>query len=257
MRHQSKVQLQVRGLTLGGPRPAICLPLVGDTQAKVIEEAKALEALQPDLLEWRIDGYENVEDTTDCLVLLKDMRTIIGDIPLIFTCRIDQEGGMRPISREKRLNLVCSAMETGDVDLLDVELCNDREFIDTVKKTAKACDVKLILSYHNFTETPSKSFIYSKLVAAQDAGADIPKVAVMPKNHKDVLTLLSATYKARSEVIEGPIVTMSMGEEGALSRLAGGLYGADITFAVGMKSSAPGQIPIEDLKMGMSLLYNN
>lgn len=257
MRQQSKVQLQVRGLTIGGPKPAICLPLVGDTRAKVIEEAKALEALRPDLLEWRIDGYENVENIPDCLSLLKEMRTIIGDIPLIFTCRIDQEGGMRTIAREDRLNLVWAAMETGDVDILDVELCNDREFIDTVRKQAGKYDVKLVLSYHNFTETPSEPFIYSKLAAAQEAGADIAKLAAMPQNYDDVLTLLSATSKARNEVIEGPIVTMSMGVEGALSRLAGGLYGSDITFAVGMESSAPGQIPIEELKKGMELLYKD
>lgn len=257
MRQQSKVQINVRGLVLGGSKPAICLPLVGDSRIKVLEEAEALEGLRPDLLEWRIDGYENVEDIPDCLSLLKEMRTIIGDIPLIFTCRIDQEGGMRTIAREDRLNLVCAAMESGDIDILDVELCNGRDFIDSVKKQAVKCNVKLVLSYHNFTETPSEAFIYSKLAAAQEAGADIAKLAAMPQNYDDVLTLLRATLKARNEVIDGPIVTMSMGEEGGLSRLAGGLYGSDVTFAVGMRSSAPGQIPIEDLKMGMSLLYSS
>ncbi|MBT8334285.1 MAG: type I 3-dehydroquinate dehydratase, partial [Deltaproteobacteria bacterium] len=116
--------------------------------------------------------------------------------------------------------------------------------------------VKIILSYHNFTETPSEPFIYAKLVEAQTAGADISKVAVMPKDHGDVLTLLSATNKARNEIVKGPMVTMSMGPEGAVSRLAGGLFGSDITFAIGMQSSAPGQIPITELKSGMASFYN-
>jgi 3-dehydroquinate dehydratase I len=55
--------------------------------------------------------------------------------------------------------------------------------------------------------------------------------------------------------VQVPIVTISMGEEGAISRLAGGLFGSDITFAIGLQASAPGQIPIKDLQMGMSLLY--
>lgn len=257
MRKQSTVQLHIRGLILGGPRPAVCLPLVGGTRHKVAEEARALTALQPDLLEWRIDGFEQVENIDACLSLLKEMRTIIGDIPLIFTCRIDQEGGMQPISPEKRLELVCAAMKTGDVDILDIELCNPREFIDTVRKQAAESGVKLILSYHNFTETPSEAFICSKLAVAQEAGADIVKLAAMPHDQDDVLTLLRATLRARNEIIAGPIVTMSMGTPGVLSRLAGGLYGSDVTFAVGMGVSAPGQIPIGELKKGMALLYND
>lgn len=257
MRPQSKVQITLRGLTLGGPSPAICLPLVGGSRERVLEEARALEALAPDILEWRIDGYEQVTNIPDCLSLLKKMRVIIGDIPLILTCRIDEEGGMQAIARDDRLNLVCAAMETGDVDLIDVELCNDRQFIDTVREQAVKCGVKLILSYHNFTETPEESLICSKLAEAQTAGADVAKLAAMPKNYDDVLTLLRATSKARNELIDGPIVTMSMGAEGVLSRLAGGLYGSDITFAVGMGISAPGQIPIGELKKGMALLYGN
>jgi len=257
MRQQSKVQITIRGLVLGGPMPAVCLPLVGDSREKVVEEAKALITFEPDLLEWRIDGYEQVESIPDSLALLREVRSIIGEIPLIFTCRIDEEGGMRVISRQDRLDLVCAAMETGDVDILDVELCNDRGFIAAVKEQSVKSGVKLILSHHNFTETPSEAFIYHKLAAAQEAGADIAKLAAMPQSEDDVLTLLGATLRARKEVVDGPIVTMSMGTTGVLSRLAGGLYGSDITFAVGMAASAPGQIPIGELKQGMALLYND
>ncbi len=256
MRQQSELQVTVRGATIGGPRPLICLPLVGDTRAKVLQEAEELVTLHPDLLEWRIDAYDDVENREDCLSLLKEIRGVIGETPLIFTCRIDLEGGIKKISRENRLELSTAAMKSGDVDLIDIELCNDNEFIAIIKKQAKQSGVSLILSYHNFKETPSEAFIYSKLVEAQKAGAEISKVAVMPKNYSDVLTLLSATNKARNETVRGPIVTMSMGPEGAVSRLAGGLFGSDITFAIGMQASAPGQIPIKVLKKGMDLLYN-
>ncbi len=256
MRQQSKIQVNVRGAVIGGPQPLICLPLVGDTATKILQEADGLVALQPDLLEWRIDAYEKVESTEDCLSVLKELRNTIGEIPLLFTCRIDLEGGFKKISRQSRLELFVAAIESGNIDIVDVELCNDSEFVQTIKNCARANNVKLILSYHNFKETPSKPFIYSKLVEAQTAGADIAKLAVMPKDYGDVLTLLSATNKARNEAVQGPIVTMSMGPEGAVSRLAGGLFGSDITFAIGLQASAPGQIPIEDLRTGMALLYN-
>ncbi len=256
MRQQSKLQVTVRGAVIGGPRPLICLPLVGETRAKILEEAKELIALQPDLLEWRIDAYEKVENIEEWLPTLKDLRKIMGEIPLIFTCRIDLEGGLKRIAQEKRLELVTAAVESGDVDIVDIELCNEEEFVQAIKVAAKANNVKLILSHHNFKETPSEPFIYAKLVEAQTAGADISKLAAMPKNYGDVLTLLSATHKARNEAVQIPIVTMSMGPEGAVTRLAGGLFGSDITFAVGLQESAPGQIPIKELKSGMAPLYS-
>ena len=257
MRPQSKIQVKVRNAVIGGPLPLVCLPLVGASRAKVLEEAEALVKLEPDLLEWRIDGYEQVEDIDDCLVLLQELRGIIGDTVLIFTCRIDLEGGMKSISRASRLTLNSAVIESGNVDIIDIELCNDQEFIDTVKGLAQKNDVRLILSYHNFEQTPGEDLIYAKLLEAQTAGADISKFAAMPHNYGDVLTLLNATHKARNGAVQVPIVAMSMGPEGAVTRVAGGLFGSDITFAIGMQASAPGQIPIAKLKRGMALLYES
>ena len=110
MRQQSKLQLSVRGVVIGGVRPLICLPLVADTKTKVLKEAKELVGLRPDLLEWRIDAYDKVESKEDCLSVLKEVRAAIGEIPLIFTCRIDLEGGIKEISRENRLELASSAL---------------------------------------------------------------------------------------------------------------------------------------------------
>jgi len=256
MRPQSRVRVTVRGTVIGGDRPLVCLPLVGRTGREVVREAEELSALQSDLLEWRADGYDKVESIGDCLSVLKDIRTIIHEIPLIFTCRIDREGGLTAMSRKKRLALISGAVASGDIDLVDTELCNDAAFIEAVRRQAARFDVKLILSYHNFTNTPSQSFICSKLAEAQKAGADISKIAVMPKDYGDVLRLFGATYKARKEMIEGPIVAMSMGPEGVISRLAGCLFGSDITFAAGLEASAPGQIPIEELRRNMASLYN-
>lgn len=255
MRQQSKKQLRVRGVVIGGAHPLICLPLVAGTREELIGQASTLVELAPDLVEWRVDGFADVEDIAKSLSALGELRGVIGELPLIFTCRIDREGGMCAISQEKRLELIVAAIESGNIDLIDIELCNGREFIDAVKMHARARHVALILSYHNFKETPAETFIYDKLLAAYEAGADIPKLAVMPKDYADVLVLLSASNRARNSAIDGPLVTMSMGEQGAITRLAGGLFGSDITFAVGKASSAPGQIPIAEMRTGMAVLF--
>ena len=114
---------------------------------------------------------------------------------------------------------------------------------------------RMLGHFHNFDQTPDEAIIFDKLVQAQDMGADIAKVAVMPKDYKDVLVLLSATLKARTERLKIPIITMSMGPEGGVTRLAGGLFGSDITFATGKDASAPGQIPIGALRQAMAVLY--
>ena len=153
------------------------------------------------------------------------------------------------------LELFKGAMESGDVDIVDIELCNEKEFIESVREMAGANKVALILSYHNFNNTPDEEFICNKLSEARKAGADIAKLAVMPTNYSDVLNLLTATNRARTGAVDIPMITISMGEQGGISRLAGGLFGSDITFGLGRESSAPGQMPIDDLRTGMALLY--
>lgn len=164
---------------------------------------------------------------------------------------------MRTLAQGKRLEVIVAAITSGTIDLVDIELCNGPEFIDAVRKHTQAHRVALIISYHNFKETPDETFICNKLLAAWRAGADIPKLAVMPKDYGDVLILLGATNKARNSAIDSPLVTMSMGEQGAISRLAGGLFGSDITFAIGRAASAPGQIPIAQLRTGMAILFGD
>ena len=133
----------------------------------------------------------------------------MGSIPLIFTCRSHLEGGFKKVSQETRLELITTVVASGSVEIVDVEICNEPSFIEKVKKTTQTGNAKLILSYHNFNETPDETFIYDKLLRAQDLGADIAKLAVMPKDYADVLTLLGATLKARTGRVKVPIVTMS------------------------------------------------
>jgi 3-dehydroquinate dehydratase-1 len=255
MRHQSEKKVSVRNKVIGGPDLLICLPIVAEGKPDLLNQAKELKALAPDLLEWRIDSYGHVEDVDKSLQALGELRAIIEDIPLIFTCRINREGGFKQIPQNIRLKLITTAVQSGLLDIVDVELCNEPDFISDVKKAAGSSGTKLILSYHNFDATPDEAFICNKLRQAQELGADIAKVAVMPKGYKDVLTLLSATLKTRSEYLKIPIVTMSMGAEGGVARLVGGLFGTDITFAIGKKASAPGQIPIAVLRQAMTALY--
>ena len=255
MNHESYKKTVVRGVVIGEGKPSICLPLVAGNEEKLMTQASQLTELDPDLLEWRIDCYEHLADEERCLSTLKALRELIGEIPLIFTCRSSLEGGECELSPAKRLHLITSAIVSGYVDVVDVEMSSGREVVAQVAAEAQKAGCKLILSYHNFTQTPPEQFIVDKLVQAEEMGADIAKLAVMPENSADVLTLLAATNTARTCRVQIPIVTMSMGEVGGVTRVAGGLFGSAITFAVGDTSSAPGQLPIEDVRLVLDVLY--
>lgn len=254
MRHQSKNPLTIRGKVLGGPVPLICLPLVAADRAALLDQANDILAYDPDVIEWRVDKFEPVRDTRTVLAALEALRETIGDIPLIFTCRVIDEGGFQEIDRKDRLGLYLSVIASGLIDLADTEISSGEAMIGEISAACRNTGSKLILSYHNFNETPEAEFILDRLSKAKELGGDVAKVAVMPKNYKDVLTLLGATYQARTERLDIPIITMSMGAEGAITRIAGGLFGSDLTFALGRASSAPGQIPIDALRKAWEAL---
>ena len=83
------------------------------------------------------------------------------------------------------------------------------------------------------------------MVKMQQVGADLPKVAVMPHDSTDVLTLLDATIETKNKYFATPIITISMGNLGVASRLCGEVFGSAMTFASAGDSSAPGQIGLD------------
>lgn len=111
----------------------------------------------------------------------------------------------------------------------------------------------LVASFHNFHETPPAEALVARFAAMQAAGADVVKIAVMPQSPRDVLTLLDATLTAR-ETLSAPVISMAMGGYGAVSRLCGWVFGSSVSFAVGEQSSAPGQVPVEDVNRVVDVL---
>ena len=90
----------------------------------------------------------------------------------------------------------------------------------------------------------------------QDMGADIPKIAVMPQNKADVLTLLAATEEMSRVYADRPIITMSMGGDGVISRLCGEVFGSSMTFGAVGQVSAPGQISVDQLFDALSIIHH-
>lgn len=254
MRLQCERPCRVRQCVIGGGRPLVCLPLMASDIPALLSEAQDALLHNPDLLEWRADHFQAIEDLSQVLEALAELRSTIGATPLIFTCRAPAEGGLKVVPPAYRRQLCLAAVASRHTDIIDLELSSGAETIGLVRKACGAADVKLILSYHNFELTPSASVILSRLQDAQHWGADIAKAAVMPQAPEDVLTLLQATCQARRHALQIPLITMSMGDLGKITRLAGALFGSDVTFAAGSSVSAPGQTSARNVREVLDIL---
>mgnify|MGYP002544337162 CR=1 FL=1 len=249
--------VEVRNIKIGEGIPKICVPIVGVTKEDIINEAKTFENIPVDVVEWRVDWYEDIFDFAKTEETMKALREVLGETPILFTFRTSKEGGEKSIETETYVELNQNAAKTGLVDLVDVEAFTGDDAVKAVVETAHANGVKVIASNHDFHKTPAKDEIVSRLRKMQDLGADIPKIAVMPQNKKDVLTLLAATEEMASEYADRPIITMSMSGTGVISRLCGEVFGSALTFGAVGKVSAPGQMGIEDLTTVLGLLHKS
>lgn len=240
-------RIEVRGRTLGGETPLVCTPLVGRTREAVLAEAANVIARKPDVVEWRVDFFAAIADTKAVIDTGRALRNAVGETPIIFTRRSVIEGGTPiPLDDAGVVSLYDAVGAAGLVDFLDFEMGNDPAQVRSVVATAHAQRTRVILSYHNFGYTPGEDFLIGRFLEAERLGADVAKVAVMPRDRRDVLTLLAATAAAHAK--GGiPLISMSMGPLGAVTRMVGGLFGSSLSFAVGDAASAPGQMPIADL----------
>lgn len=247
--------IELRGWATGSASfPAICAPLVGRTRDRLLAETAVVAAKRPDIIEWRVDFFEGIGDTALVVKALGGIRQAAGGIPILFTRRSMREGGERiTLSEEEVVALYRAVCGSGYVDLVDFEMDNGPGDVQAVREISRAQGVQLILSFHDFQRTPSADVLVQRFAQAASLGADIAKVAVMPQGMDDVLTLLSANLRA-SRQLDIPLVSMSMGRLGAVTRMCGWTFGSAMTFAVGEASSAPGQIAIEDVGAALALL---
>lgn len=248
-----KKEITIKGLTIGKGIPKICVPIVNKKTKDILIAAKEAEESKADLVEWRADFWEELEEEQALENLLTDLQQILKTKPLLFTIRTKAEGGEFQGTVETYEELVKRAAQKAD--MVDVEFfmkeLNTKELLQEIQK--EECVV--VGSNHDFHKTPSKEEIVKRLCFMQQAGADIPKIAVMPENPKDVLTLLSATEEMVSLYADRPVVTMSMAKTGVISRISGEIFGSAITFGSISKASAPGQLELEDLRKTLEIIH--
>lgn len=240
--------MNIKGKEIGKGRPLVCVPIVEKEKEEILKAAEALTEQPADMIEWRIDWYRDSTSIEEVGDIVKKLSEILTDKILLCTFRSKAQGGEKEIIREAYIELLQSIAKQGKADMLDVEVC-ELEQPKVLIKELQQMGTVVVASDHNFFETPSTEIMTEKLFYMKNLGADVAKLAVMPNNSYDVLNLLAATASVKETAPEYPVITMSMGETGMISRIAGQSFGSCVTFAAAGKTSAPGQMPLEDVVM--------
>lgn len=199
-----------------------------------------------DMLEFRHDYFEDLG--TNTLGKALHMVRSRTELPLLYTFRVEEEGGQHALSVDEVKALRCHAVESGLIDLIDLEHGGLQE-MEVVRRKAREAQVLLLTSYHNLEHTPDEQEILGKLkaMASEEADADIVKAVYPAKDSWDLLTILSVSEVLKTELVK-PFVLLSMGEEGIPSRYLGPVFGSFLTYASLKAASAPGQLTVPALK---------
>ena len=246
-RSAAKKTVKVGDLILGDGIPKICVPITGRGKDQIVEQAQAIAQAAPDLAEWRVDYLEEAGGKKDIIDILVAIRNALGDIPLLFTYRTESEGGYGRVGWSHYAELLEWAACRPEIDLIDVEAMGLDVDTEGLIHIIHGRGTPVIASVHYCGEMPGKKERKEALRFLKQSGGDIIKMAFTPQNEEDVLELMSWTYK-KSKKMEQPLVTMAMGDAGRVSRVSGRLTGSAMTFGCLDEASAPGQIPVSELR---------
>lgn len=264
-------------------RVAVAVATTGADAAACLAQTRAAAAAGADVVELRADlladpdplgaagrlkGPSRLEGPGRCggsgrigdvVGLAAGVVDAAGGAPVLLTVRTAAEGGGAGLDDDAYSGLL-RRLIAGLADLeaarrpaaLDVEQARG----GTAELVVRAHGVGLdaVVSHHDLRATPADEAMLARLRAMADAGADVAKLAVVPRGPRDVARLLGVTARA-SEELDVAVATMSMGPLGAVSRLSGAVFGSALTFATaGGAPSAPGQLPIDRVRAVLDLL---
>ena len=239
--------LRVKNRVFGEGKPLVCVSVMDTKKDDIVAEVKRLVDCQAEMIEWRVDAYEGVESPNAVREVLGEIAPLVKDTVFVFTFRSKEQGGLRSLNSDKVYDLHQIAAESKMVDFIDVEYFYT-ENADAEIYELQKMRTRVITSHHDFHETPSADVLFMLLEQMKHSNPDIVKLALMPQNAEDVLRLLNETNHFRKRYPDQPLITMSMGKLGMISRISGEVFGSCVTFGAGKNASAPGQMPMDKLE---------
>lgn len=246
--------VKVKDTLLGAGLPKICVPVTATRREDILNQTWAAKNAGADLVEWRADFFAFLENKDMAIETLCAAAGILGRIPLLFTIRTKAEGGNRDLLLEDYINFNLLAAKTKKADLIDVEFFGEEKEKKALIRSLQKEGAKVVASSHDFEKTDQEELLLKRFCDMEASGADLLKIAVMPKSFQDVAAIMEATKEMKKRT-EKPLISMSMGSMGSISRISGESFGSCLTFGTVGEASAPGQFPIEDLRVMIKAIH--
>lgn len=216
------------------------MKLVVSVMPKSLEEAQAIDAnryVDADIIEWRADFLPKDE----ILQVAPAIFEKFAGRELLFTLRTCAEGGEIDLSAQEYVQVIKDVTQLYQPEYVDFEYFGNKDVFDQMLDFPN-----LVLSYHNFQETPENMMeILSELTSLNPK---VVKVSVMAHTEQDVLDLMNFTRGFKTLNPEQEYVTISMGKVGKVSRITSDVTGSSWSFASLDVASAPGQISLSNMK---------
>ncbi len=182
------------------------------------------------LAELRLDLIEDLDEEGVRLLFSMPRR-------LVATCRPGK------IEESVRFYLLSLAIQSGAA-FVDVDLESSRDFKNAILKTAHIAGCKVVISFHDFRQTPSRHVLMEKIVSCFASGGDLAKIACRADTPQDAARLLGLLDSP------SPLIVAGMGSCGPITRVVGPLLGSVWVYASldDGKETASGQIPARKLE---------
>ncbi len=250
--------VKIRDVVIGEGRVKTIVPITGTTADEAIAQARVIGAsTQTDVVEFRIDFLDIALDAGKLAALGPRVAAQLNGKPLIVTFRTKAEGGNTTIVDADYGALYETLLKARFADLIDVEMFRSEVVVRRLVAAAHNIGAFIVMSNHDFSGTPPAAELLTRLRRQQELGADVLKLAMMPRDPSDVLELLRATWEMASRYAERPMMTMSMGGTGVVSRLAGEIFGSAMCFGMIGRASAPGQVEVDRLAGVLDIVHRS
>ncbi len=250
--------VKIRDVVIGEGRVKTIVPITGTTADEAIAQARVIGgSAQTDVVEFRVDFLDIALDAGKLAALGPKVAAQLNGKPLIVTFRTKAEGGNKTIADADYGALYKTLLKAQFADLIDGEMFRSEAVVRRLVAGAHQVGAFIVMSNHDFSGTPPAAELLARLRRQQELGADVLKLAMMPRDPSDVLELLRATWEMASRYAERPMMTMSMGGTGVVSRLAGEIFGSAMCFGMIGRASAPGQVEVERLAAVLDIVHRS
>jgi 3-dehydroquinate dehydratase-1 len=219
-----------------------CLPIIKPTRAEVEE-----------VLKKNINKFRYAEVWLDYIEDIDPgfAASLVGQYPnrLVMVFRRRNLGAMK-INPETRFKIINTLSRKQVLVDMDITVQAD----DISRLQAARIPVKSILSYHNFSQTPSDTVLRSIVSRMKGWNAHIIKIATHCTTQRDALRLLSLLIDLRESGNKS--IILGMGKHGVITRVFGSVWGNEMAFAPieAASRSAAGQITVDKLDSIMQAL---